>query len=109
MNRRNLTMKTVVIDGVEYTEKTSHVCSPVRIVVLQRGWVCVGRWGQDGSQCWLNDAHVIERWGTTKGIGELVTGPTAKTVLRHAGHVRFHELAIVLTVSCKEAAWTDKL
>ena len=47
----------------------------VRICVLQRGWVVVGRFSQIGSECRLTDANIIRNWGTTKGLGKfIVTG-----------------------------------
>jgi hypothetical protein len=81
------TPKTLTIDDTEYVRADSLAPphdSEVRIVVLQRGWVLVGRYREDGDRVLLSDAHVIERWGTTKGLGELVHGPTADTRLRHA-------------------------
>ena len=77
----------------------------MRIVIGQRGWVFVGRYSVDGDEVTLTDAQCIRRWGTTKGIGELVKGPTSKTVLDPAGTVRMHRLAVVATVDVDEAAW----
>ncbi len=80
---------TISIDGIDYIRQDAvdpgHD-SPIRIVVLQRGWVVVGRYSEDGDRVLVSDAHVIERWGTTQGLGELVNGPTTNTVLRKAGH-----------------------
>lgn len=67
-----------------------------RIIVLQRGWVAVGDFSQEGSNCTLANANIIRKWGTTKGLGQLaLTGPTDETKLDPAGTMRFHELAIV--------------
>lgn len=42
------------------TEATeAQVSAPVKIVVLQRGWVVVGRYAQDGDVCTLADAAVV--------------------------------------------------
>ena len=79
--------------------------SPVKIVILQRGWVFVGRFKKTGSDCVLENAHCIRQWGTTKGIGELVSGPTSSTKLDNAGTVRFNELTIVALVDCEESGW----
>lgn len=78
--------------------------SNVRILVLQRGWVVVGNYSQDGDECVLTDASVIRRWGTTRGLGELVRGPLKDTVLDPAGTVRAHKLAVVMQIECP--AWT---
>lgn len=67
-----------------------------RIVVLQRGWVAVGDFSQEGTQCTLANASIIRKWGTTNGLGQLAeSGPTPNTKLDPAGTMRFHELAIV--------------
>jgi hypothetical protein len=79
--------------------------SPVKIAILQRGWVFVGRFIKDGSDCALMNASCIRVWGTTRGIGELVAGPTSATVLEVAGTVRFHELAVVALLDCDESGW----
>ena len=78
----------------------------IRIVVLQRGWVVVGQWGQDGDQVTITDASVIRRWGTTKGLGEIAKdGPTGDTILDPAGTVRCNELAVVMSLDCDESKW----
>jgi hypothetical protein len=96
------TMTTINIDGVDYVRAdtiTDHSDSENRIVILQRGNVMIGRYRQDGDMCTLDQASVIRRWGTTKGLGELRAGPTGDTVLDPAGHVEFHVLAMVASIS----------
>jgi hypothetical protein len=79
-----------------------------RIVVLQRGWVAIGDFHQDGSECRLENASIIRRWGATKGLGEIAAnGPTDKTVLDPAGTVRFHELAIVMSYDAEPSKWQN--
>jgi len=81
-----------------------------RIVVLQRGWVVVGHFEEVGDEVVVTNSSVIRRWGTTKGLGELVNGPIKnKTVLDAAGEVRAHKLAVVMTVKCNEEAWSKAL
>lgn len=70
---------TVTLCGVTYVRPAED--SPVKIVVLQRGWVMVGRWSQDGEMCALDNAYVVRAWGTTKGLPELIDGPTPSTKL----------------------------
>jgi hypothetical protein len=99
---------SITVDGTEYVKKVP--CdSPIRIVILQRGWVAVGYYEQDGDNCVLRDASVIRVWGTTKGLGELVTGPTSKTVLDRSGTMRFHALAVVATLDCEVTSWAARL
>lgn len=66
-------METIVIDGEEWVRKTP-TDSPIKIVVLQRGWVAVGRYSQEGEQCALDDASIIRVWGTTKELVDLDSG-----------------------------------
>lgn len=75
-----------------------------RILVLQRGWVVVGKYSETGDECILTDASVIRRWGTTKGLGELINGPLESTVLDPCGTVRAHKLAVVMQIECQKWA-----
>jgi len=79
--------------------------STKQIVVLQRGWVVVGDVSRDGDEVTVENASVIRIWGTTKGLGELVNGPTASTKLDPAGTVRAHALAVVFTIDVDAEKW----
>lgn len=79
----------------------------MRIVVLHRGWVVVGRVSRTKDEVVISGASVIRNWGTTKGLGELRTGPTPKTVLDPVGLVRVHPLAVVLMIDVDEMAWSQ--
>lgn len=82
----------------------------VRIVVLQRGWVYVGNFSRgEKGECVLENASCIRRWGTSRGLGELVKGPLSNTVLDAAGTVRFHELAVVNMIDVDGAAWSKQV
>ncbi len=103
---------TITIDGIEYIKKGSEEPrnSNIKIVILQRGWVMVGRWTQDGDMCALDNAYVIRAWGTSKGLGELaLEGKQSNTKLDKAGHVDFHILTTVATLNCKEDKWDSEL
>lgn len=102
-------MKTITVDGVDYAPVVTPEDSPVRIVILQRGWVVVGYWTQDGENVTITRAKVIRRWGTTAGLGELVDGPTDDTVLDPAGTVRAHILGVVATLDADTDAWSEVL
>lgn len=83
---------------------------PIKIAVLQRGWVAVGRFERTGSDCTLHDASVIRVWGTTKGLGEIALGgPTRKTVLDRSGTVRFDYLTAIMLIDCEESQWQSAL
>ena len=84
--------------------------SDVRIVLLQRGWVMVGRYFQNGDECVLTDCSTIRMWGTTKGLGEIAGGgPTSKTVLDKQPTARFHRLTVIATIDCVESKWRKHL
>lgn len=97
--------KSIIVDGVEYKPTQAH--GQVRIVVLQRGWVIVGRYVRDGENCYLHGASVIRNWGTTKGLGELaLEGPKKDTKLDPTnGLVEFHRLTEICTIACEDAKW----
>lgn len=98
------------INGVAYIPKGSEkvqYTGDVKIVVLQRGWVMVGRFERDGSDCKLHGASVIRSWGTTKGLGEIAAaGPTKDTKIDATnGLVEFDYLTVVASISCNASAW----
>lgn len=109
------TKKSVTLDGVEYVRADSVKATPpqgssIRIVILQRGWVMIGYYTESGDNCVLDNAHVIRRWGTTNGLGELANeGKKTNTKLEPTGHVEFHKLTVVATINCNEALWKDEL
>jgi len=104
--------EVIKIDEVEYVRKDSVLVTSgvVRIVILQRGFVMVGYYSKDGSDCCLESANIIRVWGTTRGLGEIaLDGPTSKTVLDKCPTVHFHELTVIATINCVEAKWSGKM
>lgn len=100
---------SVTINGVEYVPAVRGD-EEVRIVVLQRGWVVVGYYSRDGENCVIRKGSVIRNWGTSKGLPELVNGPTASTKLdKSAGDMEFHRLTEVVTFLCSRDAWEKHL
>ena len=99
------------IDEVEYVRTDSLISddTSVRIVVLQRGWVAVGRYVEDGDDVTIYNGKIIRRWGTTRGLGELVNGPGEDTVLDLAGTIRTHRLGVMFTIDCNAKAWESHL
>jgi hypothetical protein len=109
------TVNTISINGVEYIAKDSvtqvQPKGDLKIVVLQRGWVMIGRLERNGSECKLHNASVIRSWGTTKGLGELaIKGPLTNTKLdKCGGLVEFDYLTVVASISCEESKWSSHL
>lgn len=78
------------------------------ILVLQRGWVVVGDLVDDTAErVVMENASVIRRWGTTKGLGQLaLEGPQTATVLDPCGRVETDRLTIVFRLACEASKWT---
>ena len=106
-----LNASELVVNGITYVPKGSEV-SPVytgdiKIVVLQRGWVYVGRFSRNGNDCQLSNAYCIRAWGTTKGLQELVNGVTSSTKLdKCEGLVEFDWLTVVHTITVNASKWS---
>lgn len=108
-------LSEILINGTSYVRKDQapekEPSGDLKIVILQRGWVMVGRFSRSGSECKLTVASVIRNWGTTKGVGELAKdGPNSNTKLDKCnGLVEFDWLTVVAVISCDEAKWVSKL
>lgn len=97
----------VVINGVTYAP-VSPLSDDIRICVLDRGWVVVGRYEVDGDMRRVHNGAVIRIWGTTKGLPELVNGPIAdKTKLDKCDTpIEFNRASEILTIRCNPDGWT---
>ena len=79
----------------------------IQIVILDRGFVYVGRVTTDAEWCYIRDAKNIRVWGTTKGLGELVNGPLPRTKLDDTGNVRAPMRAVIGFVAVEESKWNS--
>ena len=79
------------------------------IVVLDRGFVYVGKVTVDGDWCMIENARNIRVWGTTKGLGELVNGPTPNTKLDAVGNIRAPLRAVISIIDINGEAWNGAL
>jgi hypothetical protein len=82
------------------------------LFVLDRGFVVVGRARLDPylAFAWLLEpGRTVRRWGTSKGLAELVGGPTRETVLDPPAvrHVPFRAVIEIIEVS--EEKWANHL
>ena len=107
-----ITDEVVEVNGKRYvpegSQKQQNYTGDIRIVVLQRGWIYIGRFSRDGNLCKLHNASCIRVWGTTKGLPELVDGKTSKTILdKCEGVVEFDWLTVVLTINVNESKWQE--
>lgn len=106
-------METITVNGKTYYSAKSNTeyNGEYKIVILQRGWVMVGKMERNGSECKLHHASVIRNWGTTKGLGEIAeAGPKKDTKLDPCnGVVEFDYLTVVATISVNEEVWAKEL
>jgi hypothetical protein len=87
--------EVISINGHDYVRKdsipqnVSPPLGPIQIIVGDKGFVFVGNIEDhaDGSVT-ITNCRNIRQWGTTKGLGELVTGPTGNTKVDNWGTVK---------------------
>ena len=109
------TPETLKIDDVEdvRADKVQKCTGDVKIIILQRGNVVVGRLSVDKDNkdmMVLGKPSVVRRWGTTKGLGQIASGgPTSSTVLDKAPTMRFHVLTSILIIDCEVSKWESYL
>ena len=83
------------------------VLQGLAIVVLDRGFVYIGKVTIDGDWCVIESAKNIRVWGTTNGLGELVKGPTKSTKLDQVGSVRAPLRAVIHVIDVEADKWKD--
>ena len=71
-----------------------------QIVVVDRGFVYVGKTVIEGEYVRITGARNIRIWGTMKGLGELVSGPTSSTKLDEVGEVLIPIRAVIHFIKC---------
>ena len=79
------------------------------ILVADRGFVWVGDVRQSGGQHIITRAAQVRLWGTTRGLGELVTGPTPNTKLDHVGRVIVPDRAVIAVIPAEDVKWASSL
>lgn len=76
-----------------------------RIVVVDRGWVLVGNCTDHGNHVRVSNARCIRTWGTDRGLGQLITGPTRETKHDWMGEVDVPMRAVIFTLTVAVDAW----
>ena len=107
--------RTIKINEVEYVRKegvTPIYPDPIKIVVVDRGFVYIGAltsWPSivedEQGMVHLKNAYNIRIWGTTKGLGELVNGPTKTTKLDKVGSIQIPLHAVISIIDVDQASW----
>lgn len=89
--------------------KITDLGSEIKIAVLGRGWVCIGRYHEEGDKGVLENAYVIRRWGTSEGLGQLANeGKQGDTVLEKTGVVRFERLTSIMLIDVDQKKWKNE-
>lgn len=71
------------------------------ILVIQAGWVLIGDVEETPSKYLITNGSVIEKWGTTMGLGEIaLKGPTKDTVLRAFGEGDVPKSSVLFRIKC---------
>ena len=81
--------------------------SPYQIAVLDRGFVYIGRVKWNDDVLTITDAKCIRRWGTTKGLGELVNGALPETILDMVGTIHVPVRSLIHLIDVVESAWKN--
>jgi hypothetical protein len=80
----------------------------LKIVVLDRGWVFVGRVTERPGELQIDDACCVRFWGTSKGLGQLASeGPLSATKLDPCPRVIAPGRAVMFTLECSEEKWKN--
>lgn len=85
--------------------KDKYLINGIHIVAADRGFVWVGDVERAGDCLLIHNAKNIRRWGTTKGVGELASGPTKETVADEQGEVIVPWHAVIHITKCKPNSW----
>ena len=98
---------SIRINEVDYVRSDASKATEgdIKIAVLDRGFVYVGRVSFEGDFLVIKSARNIRKWGTTKGLGELVNGPTKYTVLDEVGTIRVPMKAVITLIDVDQAKW----
>lgn len=101
------------VNGIRYVpadQAQKEHTGEIKIVVLQRGWVYIGRFERSGNDCKLHNSFCIRTWGTTKGLPELVNGATSSTKLdKCEGVVEFDWLTVIHTITVNQEKWKSTI
>ncbi len=82
----------------------------IRIVVMDKSFVSVGVYSRVADGVVLENAHVIRRWGTERGLGQIAQdGPTSSTILDKSPRQEIPWHSVVKTIDCVEEKWAKAL
>jgi hypothetical protein len=100
-------VKTITVDGVQYVPLQE--TGPIKIVVIERGFVYVGRVCPNEKGCTIHGARSLIRWGSSQHLGELVGGPLKETKLGASCTVLVTESQIIHMIEVDQNAWNKHI
>jgi len=102
-------VKKIVVDGVKYVPVCE--CGPIKIVVIERGFVYVGRVEIDSesNDVTIRGARSLIRWGSSQHLGELVSGPLENTKLGAPCTVLVRERQVVHMIEVSSDGWNKHI
>ncbi len=79
----------------------------MKIVIVDRGWIYVGKCKYEKDFLIITDAQNIRKWGTMRGLGQLAhEGPTSSTRLDLYGTVRIPMRAVISVIDTEATLWS---
>ena len=102
-------MRRLTIDGVVFVaeEDIAKPSGPIKIVVIERGFVYVGRVSTlDAGTLQIEAARSLIRWGSSQHLGELVNGPLENTKLGAACTVLVRNSQVIHMIEANQDGWS---
>lgn len=100
-------MKEITIDGERFVRACE--TGEIKIVVLERGFIYVGRVSEECDLVTIHGARSIIRWGTSQHIGELVDGPLENTRLGSPCTVQCRVPQVIHMIEVNQNAWNKHI
>jgi hypothetical protein len=100
-----MSYKKITCDGQEFNLVPIEEGN-LKIVVLDKGFVYVGNFMDNGDTIRIDNARCCRVWGTTKGLSQLANeGPNNNTKLDDETTVIAPKHALIHTLDCVESKW----
>lgn len=100
-------MREIIVDGKRYIP--AEECGKIKIVVMERGFVYVGRVDDVDDPVTIRNARALIRWGTNNHLGQLVNGPLPNTKLGASCTVRCFLRQIIHAIEVNQDAWNKHI
>lgn len=81
----------------------------IQIAILDRGFVYIGEATTDADWLYLAKSQNLRIWGTSRGLGELIDGPTTKTILDYSGKLKVRRGSLITLMDVNQGIWSPIL